>query len=125
MIWDETAAQDLHKAAFNTMRSKTSDFGSGCSADGNIVIQDGIWDAALNELVAVGGHMLSEAEQEAVKKVMWDEGLHKLPDTVALAPQAMAKAAGFSIADDRKFLIASMAPASTTPRPRGSGAARS
>ena len=107
MIWDETAAQDLHKAAFNTMRSKTSDFGSGCSADGNIVIQDGIWDAAVKELVAVGGYMLSDAEQEAVKKVMWDEGLHRLPDTVALSPQDMAKAAGFEIPKDRKFLIAS------------------
>jgi sulfoacetaldehyde dehydrogenase len=107
MIWDETAAQDLHKAAFNTMRSKTSDFGSGCSADGNIVIQESIWDAALKELVAVGGYMLSESEQEAVRKVMWDNELHRLPDTVALSPQAMAKAAGFEIPEDRKFLIAS------------------
>ena len=107
MIWDETAAQDLHKAAFNTMRSKTSDFGSGCSADGNIVIQEGIWDAALKELVAVGGHMLSEVEQEAVKTVMWDEELHRLPNTIALSPQAMVRAAGFEIPADRKFLIAS------------------
>ena len=51
MIWDETATQDIKKAAFNTMRSKTSDYGSGCSADGNIVIQDGIWDVAVKALV--------------------------------------------------------------------------
>ncbi|WP_263769105.1 aldehyde dehydrogenase family protein [Propionivibrio soli] len=107
MIWDETAAKDLNKAAFNTMRSKTSDYGSGCSADGNIVIHESIWDAALKELVAVGGYMLNPSEQEAVKKVMWDEELHRLPDTVALSPQAMAKAAGFEIGEDRKFLIAS------------------
>jgi len=107
MVWDETAAQDLRKAAYNTMRSKTSDFGSGCSADGNIVIHESIWDAALQELVSVGGYMLSEAEQEAVRKVMWDDQRHRLPDTVALAPQAMTKAAGFEIPEDRKFLIAS------------------
>ncbi len=107
MIWDETAAKELNKAAFNTMRSKTSDFGSGCSADGNIIIHESIWDAALKELVAVGGYMLSPAEQEAVKKVMWDEELHRLPDTVALSAVAMAKAAGFEIPEDRKFLIAS------------------
>jgi sulfoacetaldehyde dehydrogenase len=107
MIWDETAAKDLKKAAFNTMRSKTSDFGSGCSADGNIVIHDSIWDAALTELVGAGGYMLSPAEQEAVRKVMWDDQCHRLPDTVALSPQAMAKAAGFTIPEDRKFLIAS------------------
>jgi sulfoacetaldehyde dehydrogenase len=107
MIWDETAVQDLKKAAFNTMRSKTSDFGSGCSADGNIIIHESIWDAALKELVAAGGYMLSEFEQEAMKKVMWDAELHRLPDTVALSAQAMAKHAGFEIPDDRKFLIAS------------------
>jgi len=55
----------------------------------------------------VGGYMLSPAEQEAVKKVMWDEELHRLPDTVALSAPVMAKAAGFEIPEDRKFLIAS------------------
>lgn len=107
MVWDETAAQDLNKAAFNTMRSKTSDFGSGCSADGNIVIHESIWDASLKELVAVGGYMLTPTEQEAMRKVMWDDECHRLPDTVALSPQDMAKAAGFEIPADRKFLIAS------------------
>lgn len=107
MVWDESAAQDLHKAAFNTMRSKTSDYGSGCSADGNILIHESIWDDALKELVEVGGYMLSESEQEAVRKVMWDDELHRISKTVALAPQAMAQAAGFEIPEDRKFLIAS------------------
>lgn len=107
MIWDETAAQDLNKAAFNTMRSKTSDFGSGCSADGNIVIHESIWEDALKELVNVGGYMLSETEQEAVKNVMWDKEIHRLSDTVALSALDMAKAAGFEIPADRKFLIAS------------------
>ncbi len=42
MIWDETAKDEIYKAAYNTMLSKTSDFGSGCSADGNIVIHESI-----------------------------------------------------------------------------------
>ena len=107
MVWDETAAQDLHKAAFNTMRSKTSDFGSGCSADGNIVIHESIWDAAIKELVAVGGHLMTPQEQQAMRNVMWDAEGHRLADTVALSALDMAKAAGFAIPEDRKFLIAS------------------
>ena len=107
MVWDETAAQDLHKAAFNTMRSKTSDFGSGCSADGNIVIHESIWDAAIKELVTVGGHLMSPQEQQAMRDVMWDAEGHRLADTVALSALDMAKAAGFAIPEDRKFLIAS------------------
>ncbi|GHU28832.1 succinate-semialdehyde dehydrogenase [Betaproteobacteria bacterium] len=107
MIWDETAKQELNKAAFNTMRSKTSDFGSGCSADGNIVIHDSIWDDALKEMIAVGGYMMSPSEQEAMRKAMWDDECHRHADTVALSAQDMAKHAGFSIPDDRKYLIAS------------------
>ena len=107
MVWDETAAQDLHKAAFNTMRSKTSDFGSCCSADGNIVIHESIWDAAIKELVAVGGHLMTPQEQQAMRNVMWDAEGHRLADTVALSALDMAKAAGFTIPEDRKFLIAS------------------
>ena len=106
MIWDETAKQDLHKAAYNTMLSKTSDFGSGCSADGNIIIHESIYEDAIKELIAVGGYLLNEEEQEAIKKIMWDEECHRLPDSVAQSPQRMAELAGFSIPEDRKFLIA-------------------
>ena len=38
MVIDETA--DVAEAARNTRMSKTSDFGSGCSADGNLLIDD-------------------------------------------------------------------------------------
>ena len=36
---------------------------------------------------------------------MWDGENHRLPDTVAIAPQRLAAAAGFSIPADRKFII--------------------
>lgn len=107
MIWDETAASDLHHAADNTMRSKTSDFGSGCSADGNVIIHESIWDAAIKELEAVGGYMMSEEEQAKMQAAMWDEEIHRLSDTVALSAQDMAKHAGFEIPADKRFLIAS------------------
>jgi sulfoacetaldehyde dehydrogenase len=106
MIWDESAKDELRQAAYNTMLSKTSDFGSGCSADGNIVIQASIYDDAVKELVQVGGYLLNEEEQESIKKIMWDESCHRLPDSVAQSPQRMAELAGFSIPEDRKFLIA-------------------
>ena len=106
MIWDETAAQDLHTAAHNTMLSKTSDFGSGCSADGNVILHESIYDRGVEALVSVGGYLMNAEEQEALRKVMWDETCHRLADTVAKSPQDMAKIAGFEIPEDRKFLIA-------------------
>ncbi|MEA4846193.1 MAG: aldehyde dehydrogenase family protein, partial [Clostridiaceae bacterium] len=106
MIWDETAKDELHQAAYNTMLSKTSDFGSGCSADGNIIIHESIYDNAIKELVEVGGYLLNEEQQLAVKKIMWDEDCHRLADSVAQSAQRMAELAGFSIPEDCKFLIA-------------------
>ena len=106
MIWDETAKDELYKAAHNTMLSKTSDFGSGCSADGNIVMHESIFEEGINALIEAGGYLLNESEQESIKKIMWDEECHRLPDSVAQSPQTMAKLAGFEIPEDRKFLIA-------------------
>ncbi|MBF4695787.1 aldehyde dehydrogenase family protein [Fusibacter ferrireducens] len=103
MIIDETA--DLKEAARNTMMSKTSDFGSGCSADGNLIIEATIYDDLLKELQAVGGYMANDEEKAMLKKVIWDEEGHRLPDTVAVAPQKLAKIAGFEIPEDRKFIF--------------------
>jgi sulfoacetaldehyde dehydrogenase len=103
MIIDETA--DVAEAARNTRLSKTSDFGSGCSADGNLLIEAGIFDAMIAQLQREGGHVASETEKAALQKVMWDAENHRLPDTVAVAPQKLAAAAGFGIPADRKFIV--------------------
>jgi sulfoacetaldehyde dehydrogenase len=103
MVIDETA--NIEEAARNTRLSKTSDFGSGCSADGNLIIQDGIFDAMLAQLVKEGGYLASESEKALLRKAMWDDEGHRLGDTVAIAPQKLAAAAGFEIPADRKFII--------------------
>src|SRR3954468_21565345 len=103
MIIDETA--DLEEAARNTRMSKTSDFGSGCSADGNLVIEASIFDRMIAQLQREGGHLASEAEREALRRVMWDADHHRRPAPDAISPQKRAAAAGFSIPADRKFLI--------------------
>jgi len=103
MIIDETA--DTADAARNTMQSKTSDFGSGCSSDGNLIISDKIFDDMLEQLVKVGGYLANDEEKAMLRKAMWDDEGHRLPTTVALAPQKLAEAAGFSIPEDRKFII--------------------
>jgi sulfoacetaldehyde dehydrogenase len=103
MVIDETA--NIAEAALNTRLSKTSDFGSGCSADGNLIIQEGIFEALLGQLVKEGGYIANDTEKAALRKAMWDDENHRLADTVAVAPQKLAEAAGFSIPADRKFII--------------------
>lgn len=103
MIIDETA--NIEEAARNTRLSKTSDFGSGCSADGNLIIESSIFDRMLAQLVKEGGYLASDHEKALLKKAMWDDEAHRTPNTVAIAPQQLAKIAGFSIPADRRFLI--------------------
>jgi sulfoacetaldehyde dehydrogenase len=103
MIWDETA--NVEEAAMNSMISKTSDFGSGCSADGNIIIHESIWEKSIEALIKVGAYLVNDEEKEKVRKVMWDDEGHRLSDTVAIAPQKLAEIAGFSIPADRKFIM--------------------
>ena len=102
MIIDETA--NVEEAALNTRISKTSDFGSGCSADGNLVIEASIFDRMLAQLDKEGGYLANEQEKAALRQVMWDEEGRRRVETVAISPQQLAQAAGFSIPADRAFI---------------------
>ncbi len=103
IVIDATA--DIAIAARNTRLSKTSDFGSGCSADGNIIIEKSIYDEFIKALIDEGGYLCDEDEKARVEKVMWDENGRRTFPTIACPPQQIAKAAGFEIGADRKFLM--------------------
>ncbi|WP_170773909.1 aldehyde dehydrogenase family protein [Ruegeria lacuscaerulensis] len=103
IVIDETA--DLDIAAQNTRISKTSDFGSGCSADGNIIIQRSVYDDMVKALQAEGGYLCSDEEKAMLEAAMWDEKGNRTFPTIACPPQQTAKVAGFGIPEDRKFLM--------------------
>ncbi len=103
IVIDETA--DIEIAAQNTRMSKTSDFGSGCSADGNIIIQKSIYDQMVAALQAEGGYLCNDEEKGLLEKAMWDEHGNRTFSTIACRPQKTAEVAGFSIPEDRKFLM--------------------
>ncbi len=103
IVIDETA--DIEIAAQNTRVSKTSDFGSGCSADGNIIIQRSIYDQMVKALEAEGGYLCTAEEKQMLRNAMWDEKGNRTFPTIACRPQQTAEVAGFSIPEDRKFLM--------------------
>ena len=85
--------------------SKTSDYGSGCSADGNLLIDDRIYDAMVAQLQVEGGYLASDAEKALLERAMWDDDGSRIVATVAQPAPKLAAAAGFSIPDDRTFII--------------------
>ena len=103
MIIDETA--DIAEAAMNTRISKTHNHGSGCSCDGNLLVEDTIYERFLKQLQKEGGYLVSPEEKEKLEAVMWDSEGHRTLDTVARAPEVIAQAAGFTLPAGTKFII--------------------
>jgi sulfoacetaldehyde dehydrogenase len=103
IVVDDTA--NVAEAANFTRISKTSDFGSGCSADGNMLVDAKHYDAMIEALQKEGGYLCNDKEKALLEKVLWDEEGHRRGATVAIAAQKIAELAGFKIPDDRKFLF--------------------
>jgi sulfoacetaldehyde dehydrogenase len=103
MVIDDTA--DIVEAARNTRISKTNDHGSGCSADGNVVVDATIYDAFLKQLQVEGGYLVTGAEKALLETAYWDAEGRRTPDTIARAASVVAKRAGFTIPDDKTFLL--------------------
>jgi sulfoacetaldehyde dehydrogenase len=103
MIIDDSA--DIVDAARNTRMSKTNDHGSGCSADGNLLVDSTIYDALLERLQLEGGYLVNEREKQLLQAAYWDAEGHRTPDTIARAASVVAERAGFTVPEDRTFLL--------------------
>jgi sulfoacetaldehyde dehydrogenase len=104
MVIDETA--NIAEAARNTRISKTSDFGSGCSADGNLLVEETIYERLLDQLQNEGGYLVTEGEKQCLQAILWDSEGHRTPVTVARSAARIAEIAGFRIPAGKSFLIA-------------------
>jgi sulfoacetaldehyde dehydrogenase len=103
MLIDETA--DIADAAKNTRISKVSDNGSGCSSDGNLVVEASIYDAFLEQLQREDGYLVTPEEKKLLQAVMWDAERHRTAPTIARPASKIAELAGFSIPEGKRFLI--------------------
>jgi len=103
MVIDETA--DINEAARNTRLSKTSDNGSGCSADGNLLVEASIYNAFLAQLQVEGGYLVSEEEKGLLHRALWDDEGHRTSNTIARPACVIAEIAGFRIPEGKSFLI--------------------
>jgi sulfoacetaldehyde dehydrogenase len=103
MVIDETA--DVVEAARNSAISKSNDHGSGCSADGNLLVDATVYDAILDRLQQEGGYLVSPREKELLQAIYWDAEGRRTADTVARPATTIADRAGFAIPEGKKFLI--------------------
>jgi sulfoacetaldehyde dehydrogenase len=103
MVVDETA--NIEEAARNTRMSKTNDNGSGCSADGNLLVDSRVYDGMLKQLQLEGGYLVNDDEKQRLQVAYWDEQGHRTSDTIARPAQVVAAKAGFTIPADKTFFL--------------------
>ena len=103
VVVDETA--DLADAARNTRVSKTQNHGSGCSCDGNLLVEATVYGAFLDALEKEGGYLASAAEKRQLEAVMWDADGRRTLDTIARPARAIAARAGFELPDGKSFIM--------------------
>ena len=103
IVVDETA--DIAEAARNTRISKTQNHGSGCSCDGNLLVEATIYDAFLAQLQEEGGYLATADDKRSLEAVMWDANGHRTIDTVARAAAVIATKAGIDLPAGKSFII--------------------
>ena len=103
VVIDETA--DITEAARNTRLSKTSDNGSGCSADGNLLVEASIYNSFLDQLQKEGGYLVNAEQKQLLQAALWDAEGHRTGDTIARPAAKIAEKAGFEIPAGKRFLI--------------------
>src|SRR4029079_5395183 len=103
MVIDETA--NIEEAARNTRMSKTNDNGSGCSADGNLIVDATIYDALLAQLQSEGGYLVNEREKTQLRAIYWDAEGHRTSNTIARPAAVVAQLAGIALPPDKTFFI--------------------
>ena len=96
VVVDETA--DLAEAAMNTRISKTQNHGSGCSCDGNLLVEATVYDGFLEQLQKEGGYLASAGGESASsrRRCGTPRGAARI-DTVARAAGVIAAKAGFTL----------------------------
>ena len=103
VVVDETA--DIAEAAMNTRISKTQNHGSGCSCDGNLLVEASVYDRFLEALQAEGGYLASPDEKRKLEAAMWDTEGHRRIETVARAASVIASRAGFTLPEGKSFIV--------------------
>ena len=103
VIVDETA--DLPATAAKICKGKIFDNATSCSAENNIIIQEGVFDTLLEELKKTGGYLVTGEDRAKLKAAMWPDGRHLSGKIVCKSVKVITEEAGISVPEGTKFLM--------------------
>jgi len=98
---------DVRKAIGDIFAGKTFDYGTLCSSEQSIVVEESLREAALEECRRQGGYFLSAEEAKKIGALVFQEGTHT-PNTQVVGRPAtqVAHLAGLSVPPATRVLIA-------------------
>jgi acetaldehyde dehydrogenase (acetylating) len=97
---------DVRKAARDIVTGKTFDNGVLCSSENSVVVDQAIADAARRELEAQGAYFMSNAEMDAVARVLVTSQRLPNPALVGKSAIAIAEKCGITVPSGTRVLIA-------------------
>ncbi len=103
VVVDETA--DLPASAARICKGKIFDNATSCSAENSIIIQEGVFDALLEELTKTGGYLVTGEDRAKLKAAMWPDGSHLNGKIVCKSVKFIADEAGIKVPDGTKFIM--------------------
>lgn len=98
---------NVHKAVADIFAGKTFDYGTLCSSEQSIVVEDAVRDAALEECRKQGGYFLNDDEARAIGELIFPGGSHAPSAKVVGRPAThVAELAGIRVPLETRVLIA-------------------
>src|SRR6185436_6808125 len=97
---------DVPKAVRDIVNGKTFDFGTLCSSEQALVCDEAVHEQVALELQRNGGYFLSEAEAEAVARVVVTPQRLANPEIVGRAAPVIAAKAGVQVPPGTRVLVA-------------------
>ncbi len=100
---------DISDAARKIKTSKTFDNATSCSSENSIVVQESIYSAMMQALIAEGGYLVTGEERQKLKDAMWKVNkkgrLTINANIVARSAKAIAELAGFDVPESTVMLL--------------------
>jgi acetaldehyde dehydrogenase (acetylating) len=102
---------DVRKAVADIFAGKTFDYGTICSSEQAMVVEEPLREAALEESRRQGAYFLSPEESRKVGLLVFQPGTHTPNTSVVGRPAtAIAERAGLSVPPETRVLIAQLEP---------------
>ncbi|MFQ5708697.1 MAG: aldehyde dehydrogenase family protein [bacterium] len=96
---------DYKKAVADVVAGKTFDYGTLCSSEQALILDAPVKSRVIDALKKQGAYFLNPDEIRLLGQVLVTRDFRINPELVGKAPQVLARAAGFEVADEVRLLI--------------------